>query len=293
MRFLPIFFLFLACNRTVADPELETNGLHLRQSTHWEASGFFNITVPVSPPSYGWDKVDIWVRIPEGALITLKNGELSFPIGTQADRVERWKNKSGMWHVADVRGTTIVSDAPFSQQQHHVYRPYNHPRLQSPPSHDLFGIEWTPSTERDAHNVLLKRMEQGWGFSQGSRGWHSPMASAQQFKTLLNCASCHSENAQENLDSTSVKRGTDASAFYSFKYLFRNDTPKEQYRPKPFSSPYVTEVSGILVYDLNSALKANDPHAKAVCNSRRHVFDRMNDDARSVTTSAMEECDNL
>ena len=119
----------------------------------------------------------------------------------------------------------------------------------------------------------------------------------------------------------SPTRQTDAAGWFVPETVLRDRAPLEHHRPREMNvdDPYVRfdcpaadgeatpaeivkhddgtrwpscggKATAIGVLDVASALAAGDAHAKAVCASRRALFDHMDDEGKKAFAAAFEVC---
>ncbi len=134
---------------------------------------------------------------------------------------------------------------------------------------------------------------------------------------LNRCAPCHDHDRAERTLTTEggPRRATDRAGFYLMMSVLTDRAPLETHRPRELNvgDPFVTvECDGaparlesdggpaawacadervpVARYDLARALAAGQPHAAAVCRSRRYLFEHMDDAARLAFAPAFAAC---
>jgi hypothetical protein len=300
---LPLMVSLWAC----ADaPELP-DGVRLLglddPQTHWQRDGVVPMVPPAHHPSAMRDRdaVTVYVEIPDdGALSLVQRSDgrdvLSWPAGTVADRVERW-GPAGSDRVVDVRGTRIDADG---KRWHHVYRPTD-TDADSP----LLGAEW-PADDPERAVAAIDAFLDALAESPLVRRQADPAAYVSGVRGKLDCDGCHQplrpdneRHAQHGL----VNRGTDAAGFFTPSTVLHDEVPLERYGTwdrnleAPFlevrcagatpTLPAATEgahpscpdrVVPTAHYALDDALRADQPHARAVCASWRHLASHIDPD---------------
>jgi hypothetical protein len=279
---------------------------------HHVREGFVQLVPPVHLPSSSpdLDQVEIWVRLPEGALVELSEDEagrptLEFPAGTLADRVE-WHGEGEARRIVDIRGTRIEADGA---QTFYVYRP-----TAPDPRAPLFGLEWSredPAAQRAATDHLVAKV--------AALPPVVDMPKARRAKVLEGvrgrnqCAGCHGLSRPENEAPHQhglVDRGTDVSGFFTPRTVLWDEVPLEAYgaHDRSWSDPAievrcadrpVTEsgrrcpdgsiARGRLRWDV-AAPEARRLH-DAVCESRRWIAAHMNDESRAKLASVWASCE--
>lgn len=288
-------------------------------SDHWRTRGFVPMEPPIRLPRGRAlrDRTQVFVRIEGDGRIDVEAGELVFPPGTVADRVEyrREADRSDRWKVADVRGTRFTT----AGERFRAYRP------EGLDTDALFGAEWRRDDDagRQRAIALFKdAMTKGAGFRRAEPG-HDAAArtrSVDRFSSLLDCASCHGHRRHEATadEDAHLRRGTDASGMHVFRYVLADRAPLETYRPQDPNAddPFVTyECAGeptdraalvgpagttavrcpngdvpTLHYALADALNAGEAHARRVCESRRALAAWMTERAREAHADALATC---
>lgn len=224
----------------------------------WAKQGFVEMTPPVRLPSDGTarDKIEVWLRIPEGARIRtakLPDGRatIAFPPGTIADRVESWgyeksdaaaatTSTSWKYSVTDVRGTRLGAGG---KEMFHVFVPTG-----AEPHARLVGWEWPRGDrlqERAATSFLVSQLEtlrtiQDRGLPQ----------TADERRTLIedyrrnnNCAKCHAHDKPvQVMRGRGIHRATDANGFYVPLSVLMDTVPLETHRARDMNAgdPFLT-----------------------------------------------------
>jgi len=285
-------------------------------SDHWRTHGFVSMEPPIRLPHGRGrrDRTEVFVRVEGEGRVDVDEGELVFPPGTVADRVE-YRREAGAWKVADVRGTRFTSDG----ERFHAYRP------EGLDAEGLFGAEWARGDEasrRRTITLFADAMTKGAGFRRAEPGHDATQRerSVHRFSRLLDCASCHGHRRPEAdpRAAAELRRGTDASGMHVFRYVLADRAPLETYRPLDPNAddPFVTYECGgqptdraqlvgppgttavrcpngdvpTLRYALADALDAGDARAQRVCESRRALATWMTERARAAFADALATC---
>lgn len=267
----------------------------------WAEDGFVELVPPIRPPtsSDGRDTITVWLRLPAGARITteLSAGEprLRMPAGAELDRVEYFTNGDALDTavVEDVRGTTFAKDG----EEFHVLRRRGQ---------GLVGRAWLrddPDGQREADRWLASIL--------------APR-DRERLVALNQCAGCHvpDKPASERLQEGAMPhRKTDVSGLYHPQAVLETETPIEVSRPHDpnLADPFIRMrcASGDLVVrehrgsrsprcsdgtvplaslDVRAALAVRDPHALAVCESRRYLFEHLDEVGQAAFERAFLEC---
>jgi hypothetical protein len=291
--------------------------------TYWAREGFVEMTPPVRPPTStdGELRIVVYVRLPEGATVTLGKGEgataLVYPPGTAADRVEYFARGDrdgppGDGHVADVRGTEILKDG----QRFHVLRP-----ARASSGKDLLGLAWMrgdEASEAMATRAVGDLVERG--FALGPAGGRARAEAAEHLRGLNGCAGCHALSRPPRRDLGpvgAIHRGTDGSGFFQVSTVLTDRQPIETYRPRNANAGdrFIRFVCGVDesdariaddglggvrcdggevpvgVLDVHAALQAGDLHAERLCASRRYLVAHLDAAARRAFQREAAECD--
>ncbi|MEZ4340430.1 MAG: hypothetical protein R3B82_27740 [Sandaracinaceae bacterium] len=286
--------------------------LVIEHDDHWAREGFTELTPSLPAPTRrdGSSRIEVWVRIPEGAVVELdEHGAPRLPVGAIADRVERIR-VGGRWVVGDVRGAVVEANGA---RRLRLLRP-EHPG----PGARLVGYAW-PEARRDlgraAHASLASLVRAGGGLAERARDRE---AVASLLESRSGCVSCHArgQRARTHTSEGIPFRPTDALGFYTPLAVMRDDAPLERYRPRDLAhaTPHVTvgcpegpprrvedDRGGVYFrcddaalptgrYDLSAALEAGDARARRVCASREHLYERMSPRAQRAWASAITPC---
>ncbi len=295
-------------------PEAKRGELEIdHPQTYFRRSGFVLMTPPIALPGRksGRSKTEIWLKLPQAPALDVKfaeNGQflLKFPQGTHLARVESERRKAGKWWVADVRATRLDEAGEWFQ----VYRPSSLD-VDAP----LWGTEWLRG------DVKAQEAADNWVAElAGSLQSTEPRrtSASQKARANNNCGGCHQYNrpdADRVHQFGPVHRGTDVSGFFVPSTVLRDSAPLEDYAPRELNldRPFVSvscpegeltvhgeeptrqaKCSGgappRAIFDLSSALRASDPTARAVCESRRYLLEHMDLEVRSRFQAQWESC---
>lgn len=286
---------------------------------HWEREGFVLMTPPTRLPSAspGLDQIEVWLRLPAGAVITTEAGEdggpprLRMPHGAITDRVE-YVGEGPRRHVADVRGTRFGQGG---RERFRVLRPAA-PRADAV----LSGYEWDRGDEAQQAEVTARMIE----LLTTTPPVRSMAADAQEraiarFRQLNACAPCHRPNKAENQrerEGGLPNRATDASGLYTIATVLADEAPIERYRrySRDFGDPFVTFWCGLEGpvtaasddiartptcgdgsvprgrIDLPAALAAGDAHARALCRARIYLHQHLDAAGQAAFARAVAPC---
>lgn len=302
----------LACSTPIPTtiPEAAPPGVHdLRTADppkHYR-DGFVQMHPVVHLPSNASDpQVEVWVRLPDKGTITeTDTGLLTWPPGTIADRVE-WRGTGDKRHVVDVRGGSIAADGT---SMHRLFRPTG-----PAPSDDLLGVAWA-ATDTTARKAAVERLIAGLLPTEMVQGWSEKKRESWSggLRRKSNCTRCHVVARPVNTIANEhglTNRGTDAVGWFTPASVFEDSLPIESYGSVDFNtSPHLTVRCGdapakrvedawtcpenrvpVGHFDLSAALASSDPHALRVCESRRWLWERMDDKARDKRASAVQIC---
>ncbi len=281
----------------------------------------FALVPPVRLPVQKGDRsrTRIWVELPRGGLIDSANTfdsngelvgplELVFPTGTILERVEEVAH-AGSWRVADVRGSTLTVEG----QRFHLLRPDD---TSSEPM--LWGYTWpalSVDLDRWVHGAIADGLADGRGL--GAMAPPRRLEIAEGVRERGNCMRCHQASRSEDLDPKSiVHRGTDASGFHVPRSIFSGDSALERYRAHDPNAPNeflradcdgvparVVDRGGarrwtcddgrvpVAYFDVATAYRAGDTHAREVCAGRRKLAQHMTDRALKAVARSLAECD--
>jgi hypothetical protein len=285
----------------IADPE-----------QHWKGGGFVEMVPPIRLPSdpTGNDRIAVYLSLPPAIRVEASgrpgDATLRFPPGTIADRVESLGFVGGdgirRWTVIDVRGTTFLDGG---RERFHVLRP-----SRDTPLCPLQGYEWTRgdgAAARTATGLLVEQLRR-----------HEPRADRGRFRRQNGCASCHQPDrpASSSADRRGPHRATDASGLFVPVSVLQDGAPIEAHRPRDMNAddPFVQVRCGLdpaplrrfrdgarrftcddgsvprATRDIRAGLAAGDPYTRAVCASRRALFEHMDASARDLFVAAFRAC---
>jgi hypothetical protein len=281
---------------------------------HWVEAGFVELVPAIRPPSTPdeRDRITVWIRLPGAARITSAPSAaggmtLAVPPETVADRVEyitptgASPDAPATGNVIDVRGTRFV---PGGAELFHVLRPGTGAGLR--------GFEW-PRHDQGASEQATRRL------IDSQRALGASPAQLRRLRRLNDCAACHRPDvpAATRVTRDLPRRPTDATGLYSLLAVMRNEAPVEVHRPRDMNAddPFISvvcpgnqpatldrESNGARRFtcpggavptarlDVTAAIAAGDPHALAVCRSRRMLYERMTEGARRAFSGAMAGC---
>lgn len=273
-----------------------------------ERRGFFQMVPPLRLPLRSRQhRVEVWLKLPDDGPLTIKEvGQralLSLPVGTEAARVEGTEVGDREVSILDVRGTRFLPDGELF----FVLRATR--RGRHPP---LGGVSWHRGSEREQKLATEAVVELS---SVGATG-EAKRRAQKAAQRNNDCAGCHQHARPENRafrEHGVANRGTDESGCYQIQGVLSSRQPLETYFPvetnldDPFirfscgdepasvdrehgkvSCPDRSVPRGTL--DVRSALARSDPHARAVCASRRYLFDHADAATRRMFREGFEEC---
>jgi hypothetical protein len=275
MRARLVWWLLAAtgCSGASTAPSIQWN-------TSRYAAGDVVELVPAIPlPIYrDRSRVRVMLRMGPGAITLSQDGQsLVFPPATQADRLEEFVT-NGSWRVMDVRGEQLTPDGGIF----HVLRPGDVADV-------LVGRSWdraVPAFGDAAQQDMARTM--------------APHAAA-AFLRVSQCLECHQPNRPvDRRPSSVVHRRTDHHGWHAVLATLLDEAPVESYRPwaTVTHQPFVTLACGdgpaglastahaqrhtcpdgqtpTAMFDLATALAAQDAHALAVCHARLALWKRM------------------
>ncbi len=287
--------------------------------SYWKQSGFVEMVPPLRLPTdrSNDNQIKVWLRIPEGRKIALewledqKRYTLRFPPGTVADRVETMKNQQNAMHVIngieDVRGAMIDRDG---NTRWHVYEP-----VPGEKRGRLKGYEWLRTDDKGDDLAADSLIELFY-----------PQAGAEAqdeirlFRRLNQCGACHQVNrpAPTNVGPPFPAPAnflTDSHGFFQpvtvleTRMIVRDSRKWDLNADDPFIAVWCGTRQTRAITDgdrryykcpdgavpigelqLSAALKSKDAHALQVCESRRYLYQHMDQKARDVYRSAFVEC---
>jgi hypothetical protein len=287
--------------RRIDDPA----GHHLRE-------GFVQLVPPVHLPSSSpqLDQVEIWVKLPEGAVIELDLDEagrptLELPAGTLADRVE-WLGHGDARRIVDIRGTRLEDDGA---QTFYVYRP-----TAPDPRAPLFGLEWArgdAAVQRAATDYLVAKVAEQPPVVDMPKARRDEILAGVRGRNA--CAGCHGLARPENEQPRQhglVDRGTDLSGFFTPRTVLWDEVPLEAYgaHDRSWDDPAIeVRCAGVPVTEparrcpdggiARGHLRwdATEPEARAllaaVCKGRAWLVAHMDDEDRAKLAVSLIPCE--
>lgn len=272
----------------------ETRSQRTRPSD-WIDEGFVELTPALRAPTTPakTDRIHVFIALPTGGVLRTEMTDLGptvvVPVGTRLDRVEAESGPNGEL-VADVRGT----DFEDAGERFHVFR-------RNPRGPGLVGTEWDRGStdgQAAADHWLAELV--------GPRAAH-------RLVQLNQCTDCHRPNLPPAHAPTSGRpnRATDGRGSFAILAALTSETAVETYRPVDPNreDPHVSYrcASGALELrrdsarcsdnsvplaklDVAAALAEGDEHAGAVCETRRFLFDHLDDFGRRAFSDAFTEC---
>lgn len=273
---------------------------------YWKNSGFHEMVPLLKLPSdrTGSDLIRVWVKLPENGKLTVKwIGEqnrysLEYPAGTIADRVESFRQD-----ISDVRGASIDSNG---NTVFHVYE--TAPNLD--PNY-IYGYEWQ-RVDDNADQMMAEQLIHLY-YPNGDFNGGQDIA---EFRDHNHCLQCHAVNQPTPLtDSHLLGYESDERGFFQPLAVLQDSMTVRYHRPwdlnaddhfvsvwcgaqriqaliqgdsRWYECPDHEAPTGKL--DLQKALSQKDPHALGLCESRKYLYEHMDDKAQSVYRQAFEEC---
>ena len=283
------------CSRSPAVERIEIDD----PVAHWIDGGFVemvpSIRLPTTPS--GNDRITNWLRVPDGERIgvrKLNDGRIVpiYPDGTIADRIELREpatRPEGIhaWNVIDVRGTQLDGDT----ERFHC--------LQPTADGALVGFVWSRGDGAAEHAAADQLVDLVAHHRPGGEN-DSHTARLERLRRLTHCEPCHVHGRRERtqISEGGPHRPTDGAGFYSILAVLTDESLLEDHRPRDLNAgdPFVTmtrprrgAVPRARVAFVR-ALAAGRDHERAVCKSRRYLFDHMNDEARGAFADAFAAC---
>jgi hypothetical protein len=290
-------------------------------SKHWNGQGYALMTPMSRDPSEKGQlrRVRTWLKVPAGKKISVeflvdqKRPTLVFPPGTISDRSEVWSFGRETEWVVDIRGTRIAENG---QQFYHVYVP----TVVNNPAAQMLGYEWKRGDARQVPIVAEALVSIFNAYPQVLNAFPGAVKSKstylERYKKINDCFSCHVLNKPDVIDSkTFVPRRSDSAGFFTIQAVLAESLPVSYSRDwdlnadDPFYSAWCGKEPAELVedmglrgftckngavpvgrLDMSKALAARDAHALAVCDSRKYLFENMDDQARKAFHRAFVEC---
>ena len=271
----------------------------------WESDGFFELVPAIRPPTRtaGPDGVRVWMRLPDGVRFTTQwlRDQARYTVASPAQTVAvRLESIDGV--LADVRGTRFE---PGGIERFFVLRPGDG---------GLVGVEWRrgdSAEQRDATSALVALVRRDARGPAGDRA-------AARIASQNDCANCHAHARPANNiggEYGLVNGQTDASGLFQIERVLEDHAPLESYgaHDPNVGDPHVVVTCGdapalvdgeagaerarcaagrvpIAHLDIARAIAAGDPHAHRVCDSRRAIFDRLDDEGRKAFAAAFAAC---
>ena len=263
---------------------------------------------PLRAPSSADGRIRIvsYLELPPGQVLDLAGeglADLVLPAGSSAARVEYLAPEgtpidsppTTTWRILDVRATHFEP----SGEVYSVTRPagtFGHLR-----------VEW-PKAEHARGTIALVDFVRAGALGGGSNAEHARLAD--KIGSINDCPSCHAARvtASPNHDAL-VKRGTDASGLYSVLAVLRDEGPFETYRPRDMNegddlvdarcatgarvAPRSVCPDGrgpVGTLRVAEGIARSDPHAMAVCATRRALAARTTSRAHAVVAPALLAC---
>ena len=273
----------------------------------WSRDGFVEMApiVRSSIATGGGTQTRVWLRLPEGGVVTAPQGRLMFPPGTESDRVSYVLGASGKpVFVDDVRGTRWDAQG---REYFHVYMPHDERAASG-----LIGVEWSradPDEERAATDWLVQ-----WSQAHGSPGG---ALDEDRFRALNHCQSCHvADKAEATSDDDDMPpwptdgRGLYAPLAVLSAHAVLSSSPSfdDPNAGDPFMKArcpkgaarlrggagdhWYTCSAGMPIgeRDLAAAMRASDDYAIRTCRARHYLVDHMDDAARARYAEVLAPC---
>jgi hypothetical protein len=289
---------------------------------YWQHMGYAEMVPSLRLPTThdATDIIRVYLRLPARSRISAhyladqNRYTLLFPPGTRADRVEslRYRDDQGELRETpvDVRGTLIETSG---EQRFHTLRPTN-----GKPAAPLLGWSW-PAGDTAAREEATRRIV---AFAEhAATPLDSPPLSGSALRALRrlsDCTRCHVPNhrrASSTDQAPLPRRETDGAGFYVPLTVLESQVAVAATRPldlnadDPFVHVRCGEEPARLAHegewtwyrcadgsvpigrrDVRAALAAGDAYTKAVCRSRRYLYDHMDAAAREAFAPSFEEC---
>ncbi len=282
---------------------------------HWSKAGFVEMapTVRMSVPTGGEAITRVYLRVPDGAKVTLAapgSRSLLLPPGTESDRVSFVRDRAGRERaVDDVRGTRW--DARGTEY-FHVYLPSD-----AGTDAALAGVEWRRDDREEEKRATAWLVSWGRTHRSPASGATMDGDDAERFASLNHCQSCHVADKPEATrdDDEMPPWPTDARGLYvplavfaPHAILSTSSSFDDPNVDDPFvdircargkarlhggpGSHWLTCADGMPVgeRDLSAAIKAHDDYASRTCRARRYLFAHMDDPARTVFEPLVRMC---
>jgi hypothetical protein len=296
-------------------------------ATYWSDRGFVEMTPPLRFPSAdGREHTVVWLKLPDGAPLSIvrhNDGSVSwsYPTGTIAERVDL-ADGSDPRSVVDVRGTRFDAEEEYFHVLHRTSGDY---------AGDLGGLEWRRgdmAAGRLATERMLERLAVGRGLLPEDAPADPEL---EQFARHNDCASCHIHGKPERRmhpypgasDEGLPNRATDTKGLYAIASVLSDSAPLDMSRALDMNTedPFIRATcqeeaparlmmrrgAGRVVrgrryvcddgsiprgrLDMRAAVANADPHALAVCRSRRYLFEHMDEGGRRAFSEVLGECE--
>ena len=306
-----------ACRNAPSTPPIVPADMHwvtaASDPLQWRNQGFIEITTAVRPPTSADTTAHIVIvmKLPAGSNLGIRstnNGtgwSFALPDGTQLARIEYAgtahapdAQPDATWRVLDVRQFDWRSDGMDCT----VLRPDGDGRLA--------GLRWPCSVGNDARaGALLATFIR-------ERRFAAPRSSAGRERAALHlaqingCITCHQPDRPEDRGASAlVQRGTDATGLFTLRSVFRNEDPRERYRPVDNNrdDPWMTTIcpdsefdpvttvcrNGMrprLRLDVAKGRQANAPHIVALCDTRQRIAALLQPAERVALQPWLDEC---
>jgi hypothetical protein len=285
--------------------------------TAWQRNGFSDIEGLLELPTNSAknDHIHVWLKIPESqklSVITLPSGRFSlvYPPGSQADRVESTDD-----FIDDVRGARVDENG---NTLFHDYQPLDSrdktptPKGALPTDTLLYGYEWK-RTDDNLDKLAGAQLSKLYFFPGVS--WSPEVELA--FQKLNHCGGCHTPNIEPNPSANPRDDyESDSRGFFQIMTALEDRIIVRDHRGWDLNAdnPNVTVrcgdkvvrattrenfrgyecnkgVSAVGELDIKKGLAAHDRHTLKLCQSRKYLFDHMDDLARNAFTKQFEDCD--
>jgi hypothetical protein len=279
---------------------------------HFSREGYVQMVPPLLLPRRNErSRVEVWLKLPTGRPIAkrIQGGTplLELPPGSRAARVESLAvgddPETWAFSVADVRGTQFNADGELF----FALRPENR-RFDSA----LLGWSWRRSSSEEQARASEHLAE----LAASIVAPHLPQREKAATRYKNACATCHQHGRRVNErpgEHGVANRATDASGCYQIQNVLVSHLPLETYFPLEtnLDSPFVSFDCGdqeALVdwserrvscadgripwgrLDVRAALRGADEHARAVCASRKYLYDHLDEPGRRAFHDGFEEC---